>query len=174
MSLQLPSTHGPSVRRDRLKVSATAHIWNMPETDFQKQHITTTSTCVLSRSSPSHSLIFCYLSQQGGGLHFGWPLSEAFPRAQAVGSTCQSRRWEEVEIQSLSCKYPERGNGNPIQVHSAWENPMGRVELGGLQVHGVVMSETQLSKQLSMHLCSDGCVYHSGKYYVCVFWGHQI
>ena len=62
---------------------------------------------------------------------------------------------------------PGGGNGNPLQ-YSCLEKPMGR---GAWQAtaHGVIMSETQLSKRLSMHLCSDGGVYHSGKYYVCVF-----
>ena len=94
--------------------------------------------------------------------------SEAFPRAQAVKDPPANvgDGGDADSIPELG-RSPGGGNGNPLQ-YSCLEKPMGR---GAWQAtaHGVIMSETQLSKRLSMHLCSDGGVYHSGKYYVCVF-----
>ena len=91
--------------------------------------------------------------------------SEAFPRAQAVKDP-PANVGDADSIPELG-RSPGGGNGNPLQ-YSCLENPMGRGAWRAT-AHGVIMSETQLSKQLSMHLCSDGGVYHSGKYYVCVF-----
>ena len=104
---------------------------------------------VCFRSSPSHSLIFCYLSQQGGGFYFGWPLLWGFPKgSSSIGSTCQSRRWRRCRFNPWVGKIPWKRKWQPNPVFLPGESH-GQRSLAGYSSRG--RNEWDTTEQATEH-----------------------